>query len=221
MEESWPSMQDKTGSSLSRRRFVQSSSTAAALFASGALGNTAERRQPNLIAQENRKPGARDWQLTRIRLDSRGGFRSSDIEGYLSKQSVAAGETAYHGDTQDPVEYTVRYSRRATGGRHGGGRSVAKACRNRRKNLRAAIACHWCKWKPGVTITIPDDWPSGVYLGRLTTVKDKTGFGYWQNYVVFIVRDDRPADIVSCSDNTGRPATRPTNCSVYTQKSGP
>src|SRR5205814_5682098 len=27
---------------------------------------------------------------------------------------------------------------------------------------------HECRWKAAMTVTIPADWPSGVYLGRLT-----------------------------------------------------
>src|SRR5262245_4856442 len=45
-----------------------------------------------LIPDENARPGAADWQLTRVRPD-RKGFRTPWIEGYCSKQSVAAGET--------------------------------------------------------------------------------------------------------------------------------
>jgi len=42
-----------------------------------------------------------------------------------------------------------------------------------------------------------------VYLGRLTTLPDKANTPYWQSYVIFIVRDDRPADFLfQCSDNT-------------------
>jgi len=47
----------------------------------------------NRIVEENQKPGATDWQLTRVRLDKTGGFRSPWIEGYCSRQSVAAGDT--------------------------------------------------------------------------------------------------------------------------------
>ncbi|GAG04778.1 unnamed protein product, partial [marine sediment metagenome] len=50
-----------------------------------------------------------------------------------------------------------------------------------------------CKWDKAVTLEIPGDWTSGVYVGRLTTLSDASGYGYWQSYVVFIVRDDRPA----------------------------
>ena len=45
------------------------------------------------IAAENSLQGTRDWQLTRVRLDKSGGYRSPAIEGFCSKQSVEAGET--------------------------------------------------------------------------------------------------------------------------------
>ena len=62
------------------------------------------------------------------------------------------------------------------------------------------------------------DWTSGVYLGRLTTVVDEHAEPYWQSYVVFIVRDERPADILfQCSDNTWQAYNRwPNNFSLYT-----
>jgi hypothetical protein len=47
----------------------------------------------NPIVEENLKPGARDWQLTRVRLNDAHGFRSPWIEGYCDKQSVKAGES--------------------------------------------------------------------------------------------------------------------------------
>ena len=45
-----------------------------------------------LIVEENAKPGADDWQLTRVKLDTRDGMRCSAIEGYCSRQSVKAGD---------------------------------------------------------------------------------------------------------------------------------
>ena len=61
-----------------------------------------------------------------------------------------------------------------------------------------------------------------MYLGRLTTERDSTGYGYWQSYVVFIVKDDRPADILfQCSDNTWQAYNRwPNNYSLYTHPKG-
>jgi hypothetical protein len=45
---------------------------------------------------------------------------------------------------------------------------------------------------------------------------------YWQSYVVFIVTDDRPADILfQCSDNTWQAYNRwPDNYSLYTDPKG-
>ena len=55
-----------------------------------------------------------------------------------------------------------------------------------------------CKWEPSVEFEIPDDWVSGVYLGKLTAKKERL-----QSYVIFIVRDDRPCDLLlPCSDTT-------------------
>src|SRR5262249_27226225 len=55
-----------------------------------------------------------------------------------------------------------------------------------------------CRWEPATTLTIPNDWPSGVYLGKLTAEKETL-----QSYVIFIVRDDRACDFLfQCSDTT-------------------
>jgi hypothetical protein len=88
---------------------------------------------------------------------------------------------------------------------------------------------HECRWEPATRLAIPQDWPSGVYLGRLTTKVEEDSEPYWQSYVVFIVRDDRPADILfQCSDNTWQAYNRwPNNyslvilCSMPRRSSGP
>ena len=55
-----------------------------------------------------------------------------------------------------------------------------------------------CPWEPCASLKIPGDWPSGVYIGKLTAEREG-----WQSYVIFIVRDDRRADFLfQCSDNT-------------------
>lgn len=79
-----------------------------------------------------------------------------------------------------------------------------------------------CQWETSVSIEIPDDWVSGVYIGRLTTESDLSGYGYWQSYICFIVRDDRRADIlVQCSDNTWQAYNQwPDSDSVYTHPKG-
>jgi hypothetical protein len=67
-----------------------------------------------------------------------------------------------------------------------------------------------CKWEPSVEFVIPDDWVSGVYLGKLTTKRVEgvyqsrlTAKEGLQSYVIFIVHDDRPCDLLfQCSDLT-------------------
>jgi hypothetical protein len=69
-----------------------------------------------------------------------------------------------------------------------------------------------CGWEPCVTLKIPGDWLSGVYLGKLTSLREGI-----QSYVIFIVRDDRKADfIVQCSDTTWQAYNRwPSQFALY------
>src|SRR4029079_4672919 len=69
-----------------------------------------------------------------------------------------------------------------------------------------------CQWTPALEFTIPHHWLSGVYLGKLRSLE--TGV---QSYVIFIVRDDRPADFLfQCSDNTWQAYNRwPSQFSLY------
>ncbi|QDU75805.1 hypothetical protein Pan97_28470 [Bremerella volcania] len=80
---------------------------------------------------------------------------------------------------------------------------------------------HECHWKPSLHIQIPPNWLSGVYIGRLTTIP-QPGEPYWQSYIIFVVRDDRPADILfQVSDNTWQAYNRwPNNYSIYTHPRG-
>jgi hypothetical protein len=81
---------------------------------------------------------------------------------------------------------------------------------------------HECRWKPSYELTIPKDWTSGVYLGRMTTIPESADEPYWQSYVIFVVNDDRPCDIlVQCSDNTWQAYNQwPSKYSVYTHPKG-
>ena len=74
-----------------------------------------------------------------------------------------------------------------------------------------------CRWEPAASLRIPADWPSGVYLGRLSRIPEADGTNPWQSYTVFIVRDERPADILfQCSDNTWQAYNRwPDRFSLY------
>jgi hypothetical protein len=180
----------------------------------------------NVIQEENAKPGARDWQLTRMKLDKSGGFRSPVIEGYCSRQSLKAGEVLdVFVSTRPVAKFKLEIFRTGYyGGR--GARLMAELGPFEaveqpvpKPTDRRMMECEWSKT---TSITIPEDWLSGVYLGRLTTIPENPDLPYWQSYVVFIVTDDRPADILlQCSDNTWQAYNRwPDNYSLYTDPKG-
>ncbi len=184
------------------------------------------RSSPNSIEIENAKSGSIDWQLTRVRPDRAGGIRCPTIEGYCSRQSVIAGESIeFHVSTNPAADFKLEIFR--TGYYGGRGARLMNTIGPLKGATQptpepGAKRLRECRWKSATTITIPGDWPSGVYVGRLTTLSDTTGYGYWQSYVVFIVCDDRPADIlVQCSDNTWQAYNQwPNNDSVYTNPKG-
>ncbi|MHB1559662.1 MAG: N,N-dimethylformamidase beta subunit family domain-containing protein [Isosphaeraceae bacterium] len=213
-----------------RRTFLKGLAASSVLPSLGAADGPArppasDEGRSDLIARENARPGALDWQLTRVRADGPG-FRSPWIEGYCSKQSVRAGESIDVMVSTRPVrKFRVEIFRMG----YYGGRG-ARLVRNLGpfqgseqpvpspgpKNL------HECRWERSFQLQIPDDWPSGVYLGRLTTIPADDSEPYWQSYVVFIVKDDRPADVLfQCSDNTWQAYNRwPSNYSLYTHPRG-
>ncbi len=197
-----------------------------ALLATGVFaGQDGETARTDLIRVENLKAGATDWQLTRVRPD-KDGFRNAAIEGYCSRQSVRAGETLDVMVSTDPARrFQVEIFRM---GYYGGRRArLVKTLgpfdgKTQPTPRPGAKDLHECRWEVAFQVTIPEDWPSGVYLGRLTTLVDPAVEPYWQSYVVFIVRDQRKADILmQCSDNTWQAYNRwPSHYSLYTHPKG-
>ncbi len=214
-----------------RRTFLK---TAAATALSGALARSTVEAAPaaaaapsgsSLIARENALPGARDWQLTRVRLDKAAGVRASAIEGYCSKQSVRAGEKLeFFVSTAPAASFVIEVFRTGYYGGRGArlmttlgpfaGTTQPVPSPGEKRLVE-------CRWQATTALTIPADWPSGVYLGRLTTQPER-GQPYWQNYVIFIVRDTRRADILfQCSDNTWQAYNKwPDATSLYTLPAG-
>jgi hypothetical protein len=220
---------DRLPPSLPRRDFLRQAAgaTGAAMLSSLEAPARAQVAAPSsdIIRAENFKAGRRDWQLTRVRVD-KGGFRSTWIEGYCSKQSVKAGESIDLFVSSDPPRpFQIEISR--MGYYAGKGARLMKSLgpfdgKTQPTPTPGPKNLHECRWEPATSLTIPDDWPSGVYLGRLTTKVDEDKEPYWQSYIVFIVRDDRPADVLfQCSDNTWQAYNRwPNNYSVYTHPKG-
>jgi hypothetical protein len=199
---------------------------AASALAAGAVASTlgltgcrpAPAARPGMIAAENQKPGTSDWLLAKTRLDPGNRFRGSAIEGYCSRTSLRAGERLdLMVSTNPPSPFVVDLYRMGWYGGLGG-RHLARLGPFQGKvqpdpeigpeRLRE------CRWEPAAEIAIPcppdpsgargssgpadGEWPSGVYLGKLTALASGV-----QSYVIFIVRDDRPCDLLfQCSENT-------------------
>ncbi len=182
--------------------------------------------QRDLIPQENARPGHFDWQLTRVRLDKRDGFRSPWIEGYCSRQSVAAGESLDIMVSTNPAQkFTIEIFRMGYYG--GAGARLMTTLgpfqgQTQRDPEVGPRRLRECRWEPTTRLVIPSDWKSGVYLGRLTLQTEVATQAPWQSYVIFIVRDNRRADFLfQCSDNTWAAYNRwPDNYSLYTDPRG-
>ncbi len=177
------------------------------LFAACTSGRQAvhesySRRDRQTIIRENSKTGTREWMLTRTAVDPKAQYRCPWIEGYCSHTSVEAGERIEFFVSTNPVSaFTIDLYRSGYYGGEGG-RHMARLGPFRghiqpdppvgKNRLRQ------CEWEACASLVIPQDWVSGVYLGKLTAME-----GGWQSYVIFIVRDHRQADILfQCSDTT-------------------
>jgi hypothetical protein len=154
------------------------------------------------IREENAKPGTTDWLLTNTKVDPATQYRCPWIEGYCSQNSVQAGETIEIKVSANPAaKFTLDLYRMGYyGGK--GGRLVEHFGPLAGAPQRAASVGHVrlreCDWEPSLKLTIPSDWLSGVYLGKLTEQNEKL-----QSYVIFIVKDDRECDFLfQCSDTT-------------------
>src|SRR5688572_3773762 len=147
----------------------------------------AAERDPDLIRRENAKPGSRDWQLTRVALENYTSIRARYIEGYCSKQSVAAGETIdIMVSTNPPAKFQIEIFRTGYYGGRGARLMTTLGPFEGSKQpdpQKGDKDLHECQWKPTATLTIPADWASGVYLGRLTCLPPDENTAAWQSYV--------------------------------------
>ncbi len=202
-------MNQQQNSELSRRELLKGAAAAGLAFTVGVGGASqtaaAAPAADNPIRKENAKPGTRDWLLTKTDITSNEPvelWRSPHIEGYCSETSLSAGETLKIMVSTNPVsEFDLEIFRTGYYGGNGG-RFMKKFTSIQGKTQAdpeiGENRLRECKWEASVEFEIPEDWLSGVYLGKLTAKK-----GGVQSYVIFIVRDDRPCDLLfQCSDTT-------------------
>lgn len=157
------------------------------------------------IVEENKNEGTTSWIISvpekYCEYPDHQYCRRPEIEGFCSKASYFAGDTLSIFISTEPAStYTLDIYRMGYYGGKGGRlmksfeaqqgkpQPVPKAGKN---NLVE------CKWDTAYAMTIPEEWLSGVYLGKLTTQDSN------QSYVVFIIKDKRKADVMfQCSDMT-------------------
>ena len=185
------------------RRQILRGLAAVGVASTGPANSLLAAKSPNNpVIQENQRPGTRDWMLQRHTRRSQVALSLSLDRGLLFSPQRArwrkdhvscqhqSGLSLYARDLSQWIlrrrRRTARQAvgriRRKTAARSAGG---SKRVRN-------------CEWEACAELQIPHDWLSGVYVGKLTAL----GSGL-QSYVIFIVRDDRPADFIfQCSDNT-------------------
>ena len=173
-------------------------------------------RDPQLIARENQKQGDRGWMLSNTRIDAKSKYRCPWIEGYCSRTSVRAGDSIdLMISTNPPSPFTIDIYRMGYYGGAGARKMTTLgpyAGKAQREPEIGPNRVRECRWEPATTLKIPADWVSGVYLGKLTAQREGL-----QSYLIFIVRDDRPADFIfQCSDHTWQAYNRwPSQFALY------
>lgn len=209
---------NRASSDLSRRDFIKGLASLGAipLLSSCSVTNNSIFVESSLIRSENAKIGTRDWMLTNTRVDSDFEIRSSCIEGYCSRMSVRSGEKISFFVSTNPVSsFTLDLYRMGYYGGTGGRHVLSLGPFEGKIQTDPPIGEDRMlddQWQSSAEITIPHDWLSGVYLGKLTAEREGL-----QSYVIFIVRDDRHADfIIQCSDTTWQAYNRwPSEFALY------
>lgn len=159
-----------------------------------------------LLRRENSRPGASDWQLTNVWPNRDQNHRTAFIEGYCDQQSVLAGSTIrFFVSTEPARRFTLDLFRMGYYGGAGARRmhSLGPLPGKPQPIPTGEDRLRECRWDSPIEFRVPADWPSGVYLGKLSTIAESKSEHAWQSYLIFVVRDTRRADLLfQVSDNT-------------------
>lgn len=147
---------------------------------------------PSAVTVENRYQGNRSWQIPwsgKTVADD----KNMVIKGYASATSVKAGQSiGLHVKSQGSFTYHVYrlgYYQGLGGRLMKGGNGPATSQPTCTTANTGMISCNWSRT---VSLQTSTTWTSGVYVVVLTT-------GNYQNYITFVVRDDRPDAVLSLS----------------------
>lgn len=205
---------------LTRRQLLRNAAAGMVAAGSNARLLGAEAGADNAVANpvivENQRAGTREWMLEKTAIDPATRYRSPAIEGYCSHRTIRSGDTiSFHVSTNPASAFTLDVYR--TGYYGGAGGRFVKRVGEFKGSTQpdppvGPKRVRQCEWPACAELTIPKDWLSGVYVGKLTAVDSGL-----QSYVIFIVRDDRPADFLfQCSDHTWQAYNRwPNQFALY------
>lgn len=147
--------------------------------------------EDNPVVVENQLPGSDAWQLGPLVADDRGG----QIKGYASATSVSQNQSLTFFISVAPAQnYTIDIYRIGWYGGLGG-RQVLHAGPLAGSPQQACLPDPGsglidCGWSPSYTFAVLPSWTSGVYLARLINAQ------LYENYIVFVVKDGRPAALL-------------------------
>jgi len=193
---------------LSRRKMLKGAAVAGlggAIMPFSGLAHPELKQKQGRTVEENAKPGTLEWQLQYTGFDTPltmasypmvRYLRSLNIEGYVTKTSLLPGESLdFKVSMNPPGNFVIDIYRMGYyGGK--GGRSMAKLGPfkgvTQEVPMMTAERLRECNWESATTFKIPNDWPSGVYLGKLS--RDEP-FGK-QSYVIFVVKEHRQSDLL-------------------------
>lgn len=201
-----------SGDGAGRRNFLKAAASMAAVpLVEGKMAGKTSRTQTsakkdNPVVEENRKLGTMEWQLQYTHFDdpiSLASYplnrcvRCSAIEGFASKNSVMPGEEIDFMVSMAPAGrfmldiYRMGYYNGA-GGRHMTKLGPFKAS-PQPMPMMAMERVRECNWEKSVSFRIPKEWPSGIYLGKLTRDDEELRA---QSYVIFVVKEYRKTDLL-------------------------
>ena len=163
---------------MNRRQWLEGIAGAGMLgmLGAGTSRSPATPARRDLIRGENEKPGTRDWLLTRTRVDPKTRYRCPWVEGYCSRTSIRAGEPLeILVSTNPPSPFVIDLYRLGYYGGQGGRHLARLGPFRGTVQPEATIGVERlreCSWEPATRLVIPGDWPSGVYLGKLTAERE-------------------------------------------------
>ena len=145
----------------------------------------------NPIVVENQNSGSTNWNLGDSGSDAVG-----QIKGYASAASINKGESITFFVSVNPAQtFTIDVYRLGWYGGAGGRLmqhvDALQGTQQATCPTDPTLGTIVCTWDPSFTLAVPGTWTSGVFVAVLTNAAS------FQNYIVFVVRDDsRTADLL-------------------------